>query len=169
MHSYYFFYAFCKSARDIVIILYSMWFFFQLFALCTSITWTSPTAPLFPNSCATFSSPSLPSFPTSNSSESPSHSYSAPFLPCTSCVSAPPTCICSKPGECLAEDGNIITVFFEIDTEDECVRLCRWVTIYLLSKVRRDTHRETGSNCNLFQGGVALQALHLPWACSWSQ
>ena len=169
MHSYYFFLRILQvCTRHCYNPIFNV-IFFQLFALCTSITWTSPTAPLFPNSCATFSSPSLPSFPTSNSSESPAHSYSAPFLPCTSCVSAPPTCICSKPGECLAEDGNIITVFFEIDTEDECVRLCRWVTIYLLSKVRRDTHRETGSNCNLFQGGVALQALHLPWACSWSQ
>jgi len=58
---------------------------------CIAITWTQESFPLYPLSCATFSS-------TKNATE------------CVDCVSGPPVCLCSVPGECETSEDNVLEI-----------------------------------------------------------
>jgi len=73
---------------------------------CTAVTWSTEATELFPLSCAFFPS-------TANLTE-----------PCSHCVSGPPACACTVPGECQIVDENIIEVTTGVDSVGECEALC---------------------------------------------
>merc|ERR1719234_1372823 len=72
---------------------------------CVAITWTQPSFPVFPLSCATFSS-------TGNATE------------CVDCVSGPPVCSCSIQGECETTEDNVPEILSSIKNEDDCRLAC---------------------------------------------
>jgi len=72
---------------------------------CVAITWTQASFPVFPLSCATFSS-------TGNATE------------CVDCVSGPPVCSCSVPGECETTEDNVLEILSSLINEDDCRLAC---------------------------------------------
>jgi len=73
---------------------------------CAAFTWSSAKAQPFPLSCALFSqTPNVTS-------------------QCEECVSGPPKCICSIPGECDITENNIIGTLNNITSPEACEHLC---------------------------------------------
>merc|ERR1712223_2056049 len=74
--------------------------------MCVAVTWTGKTFPVFSLSCATFSSAEI-------------------ATQCEDCVSGPPVCHCSVPGECETSEDNVIEVLTGILDEDVCAQACQ--------------------------------------------
>ena len=75
---------------------------------CLASTWMSSTAPLFPLTCSLFSVISRDQ-----------------LVACEECVSGPPECPCTVPGECNILEENIIDIVAGVESVEECSRHCK--------------------------------------------
>jgi len=74
---------------------------------CVASTWMSASAPLFPLTCSLFSEVSADQ-----------------VVPCEECVSGPPECPCTAPGECNILEENIINIVTNVESVEECSQQC---------------------------------------------
>lgn len=72
---------------------------------CQGVTWLDSNFPVHPQSCTLFSELGAETS-------------------CSNCVSGKPRCTCSLPGECAMEDHNVVGLFSDIETIEQCSFLC---------------------------------------------